>query len=78
MGVIASVITSLTIVYSTVYLDADQKQPKLRVTGLCVGNSPGTAKMTSNAENISIDDVIMFSEIYIEIRYFSLVRYWFR
>ena len=39
MDAIASQITSLTIVYSTVYSDADQKTPKLRVTGLCVGNS---------------------------------------
>ena len=35
-----------------------KKTSKLRVTGLCVGNSPGTgefpAKMTSNAENVSI------------------------
>ena len=35
MGTIGSQITSLTIVYSTVYSDADQKKtPKLRVTGL--------------------------------------------
>ena len=59
MGTIASQITSLTIVYSTVYSDADQnKTSKLRVTGLCAGNSPGTgefpAQMTSNAENVSI------------------------
>ena len=35
-----------------------KKTPKLRVTGLCVGNSPGTgefpAQMASNAENVSI------------------------
>ena len=35
-----------------------KKKSKLRVTGLCVGNSPGTgefpAQMTSNAENVSI------------------------
>ena len=35
-----------------------KKTSKLRVTGLCVGNSPGTgefpAQMASNAENISI------------------------
>ena len=35
-----------------------KKTPKLRVTGLCAGNSPGTrefpAQMTSNAENVSI------------------------
>ena len=34
------------------------KTPKPRVTGLCVGNSPGTgefpAQMSSNAENVSI------------------------
>ena len=42
MGPIASQITSLTIVYSIVYSDADQKNlSKLRVTGLCVGKSPG-------------------------------------
>ena len=35
-----------------------KKTSKLRVTGLCVGNSPGTgefpAQMSSNAENVSI------------------------
>ena len=35
-----------------------KKTSKLRVTGLCAGNSPGTgefpAQMTSNAENVSI------------------------
>ena len=34
------------------------KTPKLRVTGLCAGNSPGTgefpAQMASNVENVSI------------------------
>ena len=59
MGAIASQTTSLTIVYSTVYSDADKKKTsKLRVTGLCAGNSPGTgefpAQMASNAENFSI------------------------
>ena len=59
MGAMASQITSLTIVYSTVYSGADKKNPsKLRVTGLCAGNSPGTgefpAQMASNAENVSI------------------------
>ena len=43
MGAIASQITSLTIVYSKVYSGADKKK-----TGLCAGNSPGTA------ENVSI------------------------
>ena len=35
-----------------------KKTPKLRVTGLCAGNSPETGKfpaqMASNAENVSI------------------------
>ena len=35
-----------------------KKTPKLRVTGLCAGNSPGTGEfstqMASNAENVSI------------------------
>ena len=41
MTTMASQITSLTMVYSTVYSDANQKKiSKLRITGLCVGNSP--------------------------------------
>ena len=56
MIAMASQITSLTIVYSTVCPGADKK--KLRVTGLCEGNSPVTgefpAQKTSNAENVSI------------------------
>ena len=59
MGAIASQITSLTIVCSTVYSDADRKKTsKLHVTGLCAENSPGTgefpAQMASNAEYVSI------------------------
>ena len=59
MGSMVSQITSLTIVFSTVYLDTDQrKTSKVRVTGLCVGNSPEAgeypAQMASNAENVSI------------------------
>ena len=58
MGMLASQITSLTIVYSIDYSGGDQRKitPKLRVTGLCVGNSPGSilAQMVSNAENVSI------------------------
>ena len=59
MVAMASQITSLTIVYSTVYSGADKKKTsKLRVTGLCVGNSPGAgefpAQMARNAENVSI------------------------
>ena len=58
MGKIASQITSLTIVYSAIYSGADKKTSKLRVTGLCEGNSPVTgefpAQRASNAENVSI------------------------
>ena len=41
MGAIASQITSITIVYSTVYSDADQRKHQ-------------SAQMASNAENVSI------------------------
>ena len=58
MGAMASQITSLTIVYSTVYSGRSKKTPKLRVTGLCAGNSLVTgefpAQMVSNSENVSI------------------------
>ena len=58
MGAMASQIASLTIVYSTVCSGADQKISKLRVTGLCVGNSPVTGEfptqMANNAENVFI------------------------
>ena len=57
MGAVASGITSLTIVYLTVYSDK-RKTSKLRVTGLCAGNSPVTgefpAQKASNAENVLI------------------------
>ena len=59
MDTMASQITSLTIVYSIVYSGADKKKTsKLRVTGLCAGNSPATGEfpvqMTNNTENVSI------------------------
>ena len=58
MGTTASQITSLTIVYWTVFGHRSKKTSKLLVTGLCVGNSLGTgefpAQMASNAENVSI------------------------
>ena len=59
MSTMASQITSLTIVYSTVYLRRRSKETsKLRATGLCVGNSPVTgefpATRASNAENVNI------------------------
>ena len=59
MSVMASQVTSLTVVYSTVYSGADQRQTsKLSVTGLYEGNSPVTGEFptqrTSNAENVFI------------------------
>ena len=64
MGAIGSQITSLTIVYSTVYSDADQRKIKApRHWPLC-GYSPGTgeypAQKVSNVENVPFDDVIMY------------------
>ena len=66
MDTTASQTTSLTIVYSTVYSrHRSKKTSKLRVTGLCEGNSPVTdefpAQRASNAENVSFDDVFMTS-----------------
>ena len=59
MIAMASQITSLTVVYLTVYSKRwSKKTSKLRVTGLCEGNSPVSgefpAQMASNAENVSI------------------------
>ena len=59
MSAMASQITSLTIVYSSVYSGGNQrKHKKLRVTCLCEGNSPVTgefpAQKASNAGNVSI------------------------
>ena len=59
MGTMTSPITSLAIVYSTVYSGVDQKKTsKLRATGLCVGKSPENgeflAQRASYAENVSI------------------------
>ena len=59
MSALLSEITSPTIVYSTVYSRRrSKKTSKLRVTGLCAGNSSVTgefhAQRASNAENVSI------------------------
>ena len=55
MGTIASQITSFTIVFSTVYSDADRSNIKAS------RHWPGefTAQMASNAEMFPFDDVIM-------------------
>ena len=60
MGAMASQITSVTIVYSwnRLFRRRSKKTSKLRVTGLCAGNSPVTSEfpvqMASNVENVSI------------------------
>ena len=58
MGAMASQITSLTIVYSTVYSGADQRKHQSSASLAFAGKSPGTgefpAQMASNAENVSI------------------------
>ena len=64
MTMMASQITSLTVVYSIVYSDADQrKHPNLRVSGLCAGNSPGPVnspyKGQVTRKMVLFDDVIM-------------------
>ena len=59
MSTMASQITSLTIVHSTVYSrHRSERTSKLHVTGLCEWNSPVTsefpAQRTSNTENVPI------------------------
>ena len=53
MGAIASQITSLTIVYSTVYSDADQSIHQSSAS-LAFWPDEFPAQMASNAENVSI------------------------
>ena len=60
MGAMASQITSLTIVYSTVYWGTDQrKDQSSALLGLCAGNSPGTGEFPAQIANNAVDDVIM-------------------
>ena len=79
MGVMASQITSLTIVYSTVYSGADKKS-KLRVTGLCGGihrwpvNSPRKGPVT--LKMFPFDDAIMVNRkiVIIPMKYICWVH----
>ena len=71
MSAMASQITSLTIVYATVYSGRSKKASKLRVTGLCAGNSSPVigefpAQRVSNAEMFPFDDVIIEQIYFIE------------
>ena len=56
MGAMAYQITSLTIVYSTVYSDADQRKHQSSALLAFVRGIPGEfpAQIASNAENVSI------------------------
>ena len=55
MGTIASQITSFTIVYSTIYSDADQRKHQSYASMAFVrGTGEFPAEMASNAENVSI------------------------
>ena len=58
MSAIAYQITGLPIVYSTIVQGQIKETSKLRITGLCVLNSPVTgefpAQRASNEENVSI------------------------
>ena len=65
MGAIASQITSLTIVYPTVFFRRrSKKTSKLRVTGLCERSSPVTVnsphKWPVTRKMFPFDDVIMY------------------
>ena len=65
MGTIASQITSLTIVYSTIYSGADQRKHQSSaslafVWGIHRGPVQFSAQMASNAEMFPFDDVIMW------------------
>ena len=64
MTTMASQITSLTVVYSTVFSDADQRKHQSSASlALCVGNSPGTVnsphKGPVTRKMFPFDDVIM-------------------
>ena len=72
MSAMASQITSLTIVYSAVYSRRrSKKTSKLRVTGLCEGNSPVTGnsphKGPAKRKLLLFDDVILIYIIYISL-----------
>ena len=58
MRAMGSQITNLTIVHSIVYSGADKKKTsKLRITGLCEGNSPHKGPVTPKM--FPLDNVIM-------------------
>ena len=85
MSAMVSQITSPTIVYLTAYSRRRSKLAlKLRVTGLCAGNSPVTGEFptqrASNAEN-AFDDVIVgtwsINSVSLLLTLLSMFRNWF-
>ena len=54
-----------------------KKTPKLRITGLCAGNSPGTgefpAQIASNTEMFPSDDVIMWCQMMWHVGIYTFV-----
>ena len=59
MAAMASQITSLTIVHSTVYSGADQKKTFASLAFVFTGDRWIPTQMASNEENVPFDDVIM-------------------
>ena len=61
MGAMASQITSLTIIHSTVYSGGIKENIKAPFTGLCAGNSSATGELIPRTEGkmFPFDDVIM-------------------
>ena len=78
MGTVAPQITSPTIVYSTVYSDADQRHQSSALLALCAGNSPVPGEFPAQRpvtrsfdvvfdlrlNMFPFDDVIMLGEAY--------------
>ena len=65
--------------FNRLFRRRSKKTSKLRVTGLCAGNSQGTgefpAQMASNAENFPFDDGIMKTEVKVQcVRMYSRQR----
>ena len=71
MGMIGSQITSLTIVYSIVYSDADQRKHQTPrhwpFCGEFTGDREYPAQMAIYAENFPFDDAMMGYDIFLAI-----------
>ena len=66
---LASQITSLAIVYSTVYSRRrSKKTSKLRVTGLCTGNSPVTGAFSAHTASYAENGSAPFDDVIISLR----------